>query len=273
MPQQINLCSPTQRARQQIFSARTMLVSLAVFAVLGGTLCGVMVWNLQRSTAEFNRLAQGQTQEIEKLKAATDAVHAIAGPAGTALEAQLQAKRKELARREQLLVALQDGLLRPGLGHSDQLALVARSVPDPVWVTTVKADATRFEVGGFTLEPAALNAWVKRLSESPLLRGLDLSVVEVEHTTPSVTAAKEGATVASGAAQPQIWSFTLVNAYPNAEQAAQSGAVAGASPDKQAVLPPGLPVDLAMQLPSVAAMARQGRLAQPNSTVASGTKP
>ena len=73
MPQQINLCSPTQRIRQQIFSARTMLRSLAVFWVLGGVLCAVMVWNLQRSTAEFTRLVQSQTQEIEKLKAATDA--------------------------------------------------------------------------------------------------------------------------------------------------------------------------------------------------------
>ncbi len=266
MPQQINLCSPTQRIRQQIFSARTMLRSLAVFWVLGGVLCAVMVWNLQRSTAEFTRLVQSQTQEIEKLKAATDAAHASAGPAGSALEVELQAKRKELARRERLLVALQDGLLRPGLGHSDQLSLLARSVPDPVWVTTFKADATRLEVSGFTLEPEALNAWVKRLSQSPLLRGLELAIVQVENAT---QASKEGA--ASAYARP-VWTFTLVHAAPASGQTVRPAAPAPVA-GNQAVLPPGLPLDLAMQLPTVAAMARRGAVAMPQGAAASGTKP
>jgi len=266
MPQQINLCSPTQRIRPQIFSARTMLHSLTVFAVLGGALCAVMVWNLQRSTAEFTRLVQSQIQEIEKLKVAADAAQASVGPAGSALEVQLQAKRKELARRQRLLVALQDGLLRPGLGHSDQLSLLARSVPDPVWVTTFKADAMRLEVSGFTLEPDALNAWVKRLSQSPLLQGLELAMVQVENAT---QAPKEGA---AGANARPVWSFKLVHAAPSDEQAVRPAAVAAIAGD-QAVLPPGLPADLAMQLPTVAAMARRGALAMPQGAAASGTKP
>ena len=42
---------------------------------------------------------------------------------------------------------------------------------------------------------------------------------------------------------------------------------------RRAVLPPGLPLDLAMQLPTVAAMARRGAVAMPQGAAASGTKP
>jgi Tfp pilus assembly protein PilN len=114
--------------------------------------------------------------------------------------AQLQTKRDELARRELLRTALQEGLASPGMGHSDRLALVARTIPQPAWITGVKADSTHFEVSGFTLEPAALNEWVTRLTASPLLRGLKLATVQVDNANPP-----------GGTAPRQIWSFNLAS--------------------------------------------------------------
>jgi len=94
---------------------------------------------------------------------------------------------------------------------------VAASIPAQVWVTDVKADELQLDISGFTLEPAALNAWVARLSASPLLQGQHLAAVKVEKVKVD-SAWADGSTqtgtatqVALGARRP-LWSFSLVNA-------------------------------------------------------------
>jgi Tfp pilus assembly protein PilN len=156
-----------------------------------------------------------QTKEIDGLKVAIAASLASAAPVDQTLVAQLQAEHVALGQREQLLFALQSGVLMPGWGHSDRLQLVARSIPDAVWVTEVRAESSRLQVIGFTFEPAALNEWVDKLSVSPLMRGLKLATVQVENT--ATTATKRPAAVASEAgasAGRPMWSFDLVSAPP-----------------------------------------------------------
>jgi Tfp pilus assembly protein PilN len=200
MPQQINLCSPLTVAQKQSFSAQTMAQALGVFVVVGGMLCGAWVWNLKKTSADFSQTLESQSRDIQNLKSALVTARADATPIGPAMQAQLQTKRTELAGREQLREAMKEGLSSPGRGHSDRLAMVASSIPQPAWITGVKADSNHFEVSGFTLEPSALNAWVARLTASPLLSGLKLATVQVENAT------------APGAAAPrQIWSFNLVS--------------------------------------------------------------
>ncbi len=200
MPQQINLCSPLTITQKQSFSALTMVQALGVFVVLGSVLCGAWVWNLKKTSAEFSRTLESQARDIQSLKSALVTAQADAAPIGPAMLAQLQTKRDELARRERLRQAVQEGLSTPGRGHSDRLALVASSIPQPAWITGVKADSNHFEMNGFTLEPSALNAWVARLTASPLLSGLKLATVQVENTSPP-----------GGATPRQIWSFNLVS--------------------------------------------------------------
>jgi hypothetical protein len=77
----------------------------------------------------------------------------------------------------------------------------------------VRADDLRLELSGYTLEPAALNSWVARLAESPLLEGQQLSVVKVERVNPETRSA--GAAVAPAASGP-LWSYTLVTALSQA---------------------------------------------------------
>lgn len=223
MAQQINLCSPIQLANKQSFSAKTMAQALGVFVVAGGALCAAFVWNLHKASAGFAQTVQSQSRDIDNLKNALTAARANTAPLGPAMLAELQAKRTELSQREQLLLAAQEGVLRPGMGHSDRLALVARSIPQPVWVSGIKADSNRFEVSGFTLEPAALNEWVARLSSSPMLSGLRLATVQVENT--ALNAAPAGALVPVSVGRP-VWSFNLVS-----EQASTAATVnAGGKP-------------------------------------------
>ena len=70
MAQQINLCTPILLKPKRYFSAQTMAITLGVFVVLGGALCGVWVWNLQQATTAFQQSMAAQERELEGLKTA-----------------------------------------------------------------------------------------------------------------------------------------------------------------------------------------------------------
>jgi Tfp pilus assembly protein PilN len=215
MAQQINLCTPILLTQKRYFSAHTMTVALGVFAVLGVLLFGVWVWNLDKGREAFAQTGMSQARELENLKAAMERSRASAAPVDPALLAQLQAQRNLLAQREKLREALKEGMFRPGWGHSDRLTWVARSIPAPVWVTEIKMDGSRFEVSGFTLEPSALNDWVDQLGSSPLMQGLRLSTVKVEHAVGAAGARTSATSASMPAAAPRpIWSFNLVSVEP-----------------------------------------------------------
>jgi Tfp pilus assembly protein PilN len=217
MPQQINLCTPILLTQKRYFSAQTMALTLGLFIALGGLLCAAWVWSLHNASAGYSQTMTGQAREIESLQVAIQRSKASAAPVDPALVQQLQERRKVVQQRGQVLVALQDGLLRPGEAHSDRLLLVARSIPAAVWVTEVKADATRFEISGFTLESAALNTWVGTLAGSPLMRSLKLAAVKVENTQAAqlnVPVTAVAASASPSVAARAVWSFNLVNVEP-----------------------------------------------------------
>lgn len=211
MAQQINLCSPILLTQKRYFSADTMAIALAVFMALGSALAGAWTWNLKQAAAHFEATIQSQAREIDSLKVAIARNKAHAAPVDQALMQQLQARKGAAHEREKLLAALQEGLMAPGAGHSDRLQLLARTIPAQVWITAAKADAREFEIQGYTLEPAALNGWVERLSASPLLQGLRLSDVKVDHTSMATTPSALG--------ERQAWSFHLVHTQPAAAPA------------------------------------------------------
>ncbi len=241
MAQQINLCSATPQARRQAFSANTMAVALLVFLSIGGALSAGWIWSLKKASVGFSQTLADQERDIQALKTALAAARTSAAPLDAALQQQLSGKRTELAQREQLLATLREGVLVPGMGPSDRLALVARTIPADVWITELRADASRLELSGFTLEPSALNAWVQALSASPLMQGVPLASVQIDNVAtpearkPVLTRASGGAAAPAGtapgnaaASAPKpgvpVWSFTLVSSQPLAAGKASAGA-------------------------------------------------
>lgn len=210
MAQQINLCNPIFLTQKRYFSAVTMARALGVFVLLVGLLSLVWGWTLQTLNAGYQQSALSNQREIDRLQTAIQVNRAAAGPADTSAIKELETRQAELLQRELLLRELKRGLLREGYGHAARLQLIARSIPSQAWVTEVKADDLRLELSGYTLEPAALNSWVARLAESPLLEGQQLSVVKVEKV---VTEARPGASAVATplpAVPGPLWSYTLV---------------------------------------------------------------
>jgi Tfp pilus assembly protein PilN len=233
MAQQINLSTPILLSQKRYFSATTMAIGLAAFLVLGGALCAAWIWNFDRGIAAFGQSMAAQSLEVDNLKAAIERSKANAAPVNPALLEQLQRVRNTIGYREKLQIALQEGMFRQGWGHSDRLNWISRSIPDVVWITEAKMDGARFEVTGFTFEPAALNDWVDRLAVSQLMQGLKLATVKVENVT-AARAAQAGAptSAASAPVAPAraVWSFNLVSVEPPPAAALDAASAPGSKP-------------------------------------------
>ena len=210
MPQQINLSNPIFLVQKRYFSATTMARALGVFLLLGGLLSAYWSWALVALNTGYQQSVASSQREIERLQAAIQARRAATGLADAAAVQELEARKTELQQRELLLRELKRGLLRDGQGHAARLQLLARSIPPQAWITEVKADDLRLELSGYTLEPAALNGWVARLADSPLLEGQQLSLVKVERVKPEAVPAGSAATPAVTG---PLWSYTLVTAW------------------------------------------------------------
>jgi len=199
MPQQINLSTPVLLAQKRYFSAQTMLVSLALFVVLGGLGAAYTLWDLRMATSALQATVATQDPELARLRASVAQAKAIDAVGDAPVLQQLQAARLQLVERTKLLAEMQRGLLGPGRGHSARLQLVGQTIPAQAWVTGVVADTAHMEVTGFTQEPSALNDWVARLAQSPVLAGQQLARVKVERAAPTP------------GGRP-LWSFTLGSA-------------------------------------------------------------
>lgn len=212
MAQQINLCHPIFLTQKRYFSAATMLQALGVFLLLGGALSAYWSWTLHSLSQGHQQVVNNNQRELTRLQAALQIMRADAAPADVAKQQELQARQAELQQRELLLRELKRGLLREGYGHAARLQLVALSIPPQAWVTEIKADELRLELSGYTLEPATLNNWVARLSESPLLQGQQLAVVKVERVGADAVPNPAAVVPLRSAGAAPLWSYTLVTA-------------------------------------------------------------
>jgi Tfp pilus assembly protein PilN len=210
MAHQFNLCPESFAPKRQTFGARAMLLSLLVLLVGGGVAAGAWRWNLEQLRLVYQQQTAQQERELAQLKAVVEQARARTGPADPALTGQLQERRNALTQREALLAAVREGMFKPGTGHSDRLRMLADSIPQPVWITSAKAEFGRMEVAGYTLESGALNDWVGRLATHALMRDLKLSTVVVENKTSAPVQAASSA-LRSGV---PMWSFNLVNVEP-----------------------------------------------------------
>lgn len=231
MAHQINLCPESFQPVRQTFGARAMVLFLLAFLVVGGCAAAAWRWNLEQMRVAVQQQTEQQAADIARLKALVEQSRAKLAPVDPALAGQLEQRRAALAQREALLAAVREGMFRPGEGHSDRLRMLADSIPQPIWITSVKAEYGRMEVAGFTLESAALNDWVARLSTHALMRDLKLSTVVVENKTSTPTSAQSASQTASQVARVGVpmWSFQLVNVEPARALPAASPA-SGAKP-------------------------------------------
>lgn len=216
MPQQINLYLPILRKGKESFNAQTLALALVLVLLGGAAVTAAWVWNVQRASDSLQQTLKTQEKELTTLKAALASTQSSSGPEREAMSQQTRALLAELKQRQDVLAALNQGLLEPGHGHAARLHLVAQTLPGAAWVKTLRADDALLDVSGFTLAPEVLNDWVGKLAVSDLLKKHALDAIKVEAVSPATT--------------PLQWSFHLVSrravsvpAAPPASAAASGG--------------------------------------------------
>jgi Tfp pilus assembly protein PilN len=227
MPQQVNLCLPLLRQQKKRFAAQTLAQALALILIVSGVLGAAWIWNLNQASTSLKATLEAQAKELDGLRAVLDQNKASAAPAQDALALEIKRRKAELEQREKVLAALSQGVFQPGKGHAARLQLVAQTIPAVAWITQIRADDRQLEVTGYTLEPSALNDWVAKLADSPLLKGQALSTVKVESAKPEslqpvvIPTAQQAAAKPENAASmatavarpalPPLWSFNLLS--------------------------------------------------------------
>lgn len=226
MAQQINLLTPILLAPRRVFSSTTLLQTcgLMLLAGLGVTLW--LRWQDSRSEAQHQALLARLAAEKQSL------IVARAGLPAPLDAATLQQRLNELelgnAQRQELLQAL-GAESASGQRNSDLLALVARSLPEAVWLNELRHAPGRLELDGATLDTAVLRPWLAQLASHPALAGQSLAALRVEQ--PGAPGNDDGprAQLARNA-PPQgrsalpVWNFHVVSA-PAAPASAASGVV------------------------------------------------
>lgn len=214
MAQQINLCTGGFQLKRQPFDARLMMRALGALILFGGAALAYWAQHLDRANRGLEQTVAQHQREADGLKKDIQAAKAAAGPPDAALVQEVQTRRAELQKRQQLLIEMRRGLVQDGRGHAARLQLVAQTIPAQVWVTEVKADEDRLEISGLTLEPAALNDWLQRLGGNPLLQGQRLAAVKVDQVgaAPRPGQAVPALSQTRATSSTPAWTFTLLSA-------------------------------------------------------------
>lgn len=177
MAQQINLHTPLLLQPQLRFSAQAMARALGLMAVVLLLFCVWVRLQQQAGKAEFDGLRMRTVAERAQLSAAIQALKQDNDP--VLLTQQIARLRNDTLALQERLKATQVPHLAPGQRHSAALDLLARSLPQPAWITRLVLGPGQFEVTGLTLETGVLSPWIGQLAADPVLAGLPLSQVHV----------------------------------------------------------------------------------------------
>ncbi|MDT8998754.1 hypothetical protein RQP53_05665 [Paucibacter sp. APW11] len=219
MAQQINLLTPILAAPRRHFSALAMLQAGALL-LLG--MLAISLWLGRQADLARRSHAAVQAQTEQERRMLIEALARLPQSGDPKLLeqqlAQLEQQNNELAQQ---LQALRGGLLKPGHRYSDLLGLLARSVPEPVWLSELRWQPGHLAMQGGTLDPLPLRAWVVGLGSLAPLQGLQIQQVRLEKTGGRVlpplnsspgssTAGSSGSLAGLPAKGPNSWAFEVL---------------------------------------------------------------
>ena len=191
MSQQINLFNPAFRKQREWFAATMLVQALAALALIMVGVYGYQYW---QTVLLENRIITGAAslaQEQAKLGkvAAEHAPH----QKNAALEEQVREMERQLKGEEAVLEVLQSGSLGNTQGYSGYMRAFARQAVNGLWLTEfgIKGAGKEMLLGGRTLRPELVPAYIQRLNQEAATQGRDFSALEMQRPK-SNAAPKDG---------------------------------------------------------------------------------
>jgi len=192
MSQQINLYNPIFLKQEKHFSARTIVQALALIVVGLGAL---YVYALMQTRAA-ERVAREQRERIAAQRDQFVKLGPKFSPEGRsrALESEVARLEGEVKARHAVLAALGTGELGNTTGFSEFLAALGRQALPGVWLTGVNVgeSGNDLRVSGRALRPELVPAYLKALSDEPMMRGRRVTEMKLAAKTAAPPPAQGG---------------------------------------------------------------------------------
>lgn len=171
MSQQINLYNPLFLKQEKYFSARTMAQALGMIGLGLAALCGYALLetrNAEQAARQYGDQVTVQRDQLVKLTA-----QLAAQGRSKPLETLVARLEHDVAARQGTLDALGGGELGNVAGFSDFFAAFGRQAMAGIWLTAITVDGSGAEltVNGRALRPELVPAYIRKLSEEPMMRG------------------------------------------------------------------------------------------------------
>ncbi|MDO9189790.1 MAG: fimbrial assembly protein [Sulfurimicrobium sp.] len=180
MSQQINLFNPAFRKRREWFTALMLIQSLAVLVLVMAGVYGYQYRQAMILEQQIKAGAASLAQEQARLvKVAAE--HAPRQK-DAALEKQLEEKEQQLQGEEAVLEVLNSGSLGNTQGYSGYMRAFARQTVNGLWLTEfgIKGAGKEMLLGGRTLRPELVPAYVQRLNREEATKGRDFAALEMQ---------------------------------------------------------------------------------------------
>jgi hypothetical protein len=180
MSQQINLFNSAFRKQREWFSALMLAQALAALVLVMVGVYGYQYRQVMLLEKQVQTGAASLSQEQARLvKVAAE--HAPRQKSA-ALEMQAQEKEQQLKGEEAVLEVLQGGSLGNTQGYSGYMRAFARQTVNGLWLTefAIKGAGREMLLGGRTLRPELVPAYVQRLNREPATQGRDFAALEMQ---------------------------------------------------------------------------------------------
>ena len=179
--QQVNLYQPIFRRQRQIFSAATMLQSVAVIVVALLTIYGfglLQVRGLEAQVVELEGRERAYSLQLARLDPTTSLGRR------EEIAAELARLNSTLVAQQRLIEVLREQPLGDAGGFSAQLAALARRYNPGLWLTELRINGASdaIELTGISRNADLIPAYLLRLSEESALAGKRFDLFEIERT-------------------------------------------------------------------------------------------
>jgi hypothetical protein len=178
--QQINLFNPAFSKQRELFTASMLVRALAALVLVIVSVYGYQYRQVMLLDKQIKTGATSLTQEQARLvKVAAE--HAPRQK-DAALEKRVAEMEQQLKGEEEVLEVLQSGRLGNTQGYSGYMRAFARQTVNGLWLTEfgIKGAGKEMLLGGRTLRPELVPAYIQRLNQEVAMQGRDFAALEMQ---------------------------------------------------------------------------------------------
>jgi hypothetical protein len=179
--QQINLFNPIFMNPRKLFSLVTMLQALGLIVLGSGLVYGYAWYQVKSLTAQIHETSKRNDDQQARL--GQYVAELSPQKSGKLLEDELKSTEAKLAAQHELIASLKSVGVGNTTGYSEYMRAFARQIVNGLWLTSFDikgGDATQMSISGAVLSPELLGAYILRLNQEPVMRGISFASLQMQ---------------------------------------------------------------------------------------------